>query len=275
MYYNAHGGSCCGYAHLYDMDHGTIVSLDERLATHFREGNSNRVLEVILSERQVTATRVQSARTDNRWSESVREAGGWPAVLASRGFRLSARWRNSNSGQICYQFLKTTEFLPLTNLPFDWEAARTAAPLLGAAPLPHPNAGDILTDRIALTLEPGTMIENINLPGTGARPFVSYSNNGGYIRIRTNRGTTAGWVLGNCRIARQQPVVVPPAPPPAPVPVLTVFSTYHNAYNNGERRGAGYDTYAQARQAAPRCRRVDRRDIRSTGQIQWVESVTE
>lgn len=120
MPYNRHGGGCCGYAHLWGLDNMDLATFNRAVDEHFappgNTTNNNRVLEVILSQRQVTPN-----VDGNRRHASIVEAGGWPTVLASRGFVLSAVWRNSNSGNNCYQFLKTTTFLDNnTDLPFTW-----------------------------------------------------------------------------------------------------------------------------------------------------------
>lgn len=115
LVYRDHGGGCCGYKHIFSFDYRTVEDLDRVLNEHFVPDNNNRVVEVILSERQVNPV-----SGDNRIPQSVREAGGWPAILAERGFRLVSRWRNSNSARNCYQFVKTNRWLSMTQrqLPF-------------------------------------------------------------------------------------------------------------------------------------------------------------
>ena len=116
MAYTPHGGGCCGYRHIYNVDRMSVEELDRVLAEHFQAGNNNRIVEIILSSRQVVSP---PPAHDDRFHDSVRAAGGWPVVLAARGFKLAAVWRNSNSGNFCYQFLKTTEF-HTGPLPFPW-----------------------------------------------------------------------------------------------------------------------------------------------------------
>lgn len=120
MTYAQHGGACCGYKHLYGLDRMSVDAFDRALTEHFIDGNNNRVLEVILSARQVASPPTTG---DNRFHPTVVEAGGWPSVLAARGFVLSAVWNNSNSSNVCYQFLKTTTFLDNTATPF-WNGER-------------------------------------------------------------------------------------------------------------------------------------------------------
>lgn len=59
--------------------------------------------------------------------------------------------------------------------------------------------------------------------------------------------------------------------PFAPIVVfdpVVVFSTYHNVYRGG-RRGAGYDSYAEAVDARRNDGRIDRRDVYSDGTVNW------
>lgn len=122
MAYSNHGGGCCGYKHIYALDVMTIAQLDAVLDDHFNtepgNGGDNRVVEIILSERQVNPA-VENLR---RQTACVRAAGGWPTVLAARGFIFTRRWRNSNSRNYCYQFLKVTEWASMAadSLPFDY-----------------------------------------------------------------------------------------------------------------------------------------------------------
>ena len=100
MYAN-HGGGCCGVKHLFSLDYMSLEEFDRSCAEHFVVVNPNRILEVILSERQ---TRV--VETDRRFDRSIIDAGGWPAVLAARDFKLAETWRNSNTNNMCYRFVK-------------------------------------------------------------------------------------------------------------------------------------------------------------------------
>jgi hypothetical protein len=135
MDYRNHGGQCCGYGHIFNFDHATEVDLDNCLQQHdFAAGGNNRVCEVILSRRQVDPTHYTGAV-----SVSVRNAGGWPAILARKGFRLAAVWNNSNTGRHCYQFIKIDRLLtddPVYELPFDWQGLVAAAQGNGVAVAP-------------------------------------------------------------------------------------------------------------------------------------------
>lgn len=65
-----------------------------------------------------------------------------------------------------------------------------------------------------------------------------------------------------------------PAPRAAPAAPAIVASFYYNVLAAG-RSTAGHDTYAAARDAAPRCRRVDRLNVYASGYRRWVENVRE
>ena len=129
MEYVPHGGQCCGYAHVYGFDRSTPEDLDRIIDQHFvpagsgpgGRGNMNRIREAILSERQVTAR-----EGGGLISREVIAAGGWPAILADRGFRLAAIWQNSNSGRNCYQLLKLSDWSRTddNNTPFPWQGGR-------------------------------------------------------------------------------------------------------------------------------------------------------
>ena len=97
-----HGGHCCGISHLFGFDDSTEQDLLECI----RRGYSgdfgrgpNRILECILTDRQLLPS-----NTDRRVLQSVRDVGGWSAILRREGFKLKAVWRNSNTGRICYMF---------------------------------------------------------------------------------------------------------------------------------------------------------------------------
>jgi hypothetical protein len=139
-----HGGQCCGIRHIYAMDHSSVDELDRYISNLDRANNvggpdSGRLIEIVLSERQVTG------EGNGGWHHSVRDAGGWPAVLAARGFRLVSRFNNANSGRNCYIFHRVPHFMSIRNqdLPFDWHHNRGAVNLgVGgpgrAAPAPAP-----------------------------------------------------------------------------------------------------------------------------------------
>jgi len=128
-----HGGNCCGVRHIYGFDSSRpdeltrlLAQVDAMRSVDRASGDAHRLTEVILSERQVTA---DSGNTG--WTAEVREAGGWPAILAANGFSLVNRFENANSGKKCYIFHRVNNPLSLTDLPFDWTGplgAQRAAP---------------------------------------------------------------------------------------------------------------------------------------------------
>ena len=73
---------------------------------------------------------------------------------------------------------------------------------------------------------------------------------------------------------REEPVDAPVVAPAEPPPARVISSTYHNVFRDG-RRGAGYDTYAEAWENRGRRNRVDRRQIMSNGEIVWNENIHE
>lgn len=73
---------------------------------------------------------------------------------------------------------------------------------------------------------------------------------------------------GPVRAAIPAAPVVPAAPPEA----RAVFSTYHCVFRDG-RRGAGYDSHAEAQANLGRRTRVDRRTIMSNGDIVWAANI--
>lgn len=108
-----HGGACCGVRHIHEMDNTSV----EEFSTLVRHvdglanggGNrSSRLIEVILSERQVTG---------NRNDPSVVAEGGWPVVLRRHGFRLVSAFNNANTARNCYVFHRADQ---RTTLPFEW-----------------------------------------------------------------------------------------------------------------------------------------------------------
>jgi hypothetical protein len=117
----SHGGGCCGVFHIssFSQDFGgkrtdamcqkeIQAALDRYLVT----GNNNRLCEAVL--------------TDNQCN---RNGGQWPRVLRRMGFKLVARFRNSNSGNVCNVFHKINKPLSLEpeNIPFEWGPPLTLA----------------------------------------------------------------------------------------------------------------------------------------------------
>lgn len=122
-----HGGGCCGIRHIYGMDNSTYDEVDELIAeVDNEEGQGNRLIEIILSSRQVGAPGA-GMRARN-------PEGGWPAFMQSRGFRLVSRFNNSNSGNDCYIFHRVPHFLSTRPgvLPFTWTHGDTSPGVMQA-----------------------------------------------------------------------------------------------------------------------------------------------
>lgn len=111
-----HGGECCGVKHVHDFDlpERDTAALDRVLKAVCPAGNPNRLSEVVLTDGQMQQ--------------------GWGPILRARGFRLVARWRNSNSGNVCNMFVMVPTELSMedADLPWIWEgdAHLQAAPAL-------------------------------------------------------------------------------------------------------------------------------------------------
>lgn len=268
-----HGGQCCGVWHLHGMDYTSIAELDERISQHFVHGNMNRVLEIILSARQVEDPR---STDGGRINHTIVAAGGWAAVLAQRGFRLTEAWTNSNSSRRCYRFIKLTEFLENaeTHVPRAPRGFVEAGGVVQAAVVP--NAGPARVTDVA------AIVRNLTTRDVGV-VLRSYINDEGVRMLVVRLNDTAAerrWASHNCAIVADAPGIPPVEEvinnrreePPAPPRV--VFSTFHNVFQQPRgRSNAGWDTYEQARQNAPRARQIDRRDIMSDGSVVWVTTV--
>ena len=126
--YADHAGSCCGIKTAWSFDYATREEFETVYNNHFVRGNNNRLLEVVLSERQV------NLRTQG---ERARMLEDWPAILAEKGFTLVNRFRNSNTGRICYVFHKLNERLPMSPeyLPFNWPADQIEPGVQPVAPV--------------------------------------------------------------------------------------------------------------------------------------------
>lgn len=153
MIYDSHGGQCCGYGHIYNFDNASISDLTDCLEEHNNAARgTNRICEVILSERQVNPS-----ENDARITPEVRAAGGWPTILAERGFRLAAQWQNSNTGRRCYQFINVPRLLTDAEgyrPPFAWDGPVVNAQR-GNVPPPPPPVRVVSTEYYAHLREGG------------------------------------------------------------------------------------------------------------------------
>lgn len=250
-----HGGSCCGIRQIYGFDHSTVAELDEYIRELDNEhGQGNRLIEVVLSQRQVRGDRAP--------------AGGWTAALAERGFRLVSRFNNSNSHNDCYIFHRVPAFKSIApaDLPFPWSHDAIPVAQQGI----HEAGGPGVAGRAAAA--PAWRA------GDRFRYMAAGSSHHGYIGvIRSIEGANAVVIwetpdatfrtvsLRHCaRMERQH----------TPPEVVAVATFYANHYVE-RGRGALYPTLAACRAAAPRCRRQDRLTIMSDGTQRWVDNVTE
>lgn len=301
MQYERHGGGCCGYGHIYEMDNSTPAVLRAEIERHLRAARGvNRIVEVILSERQI------NPRTDwerNQIRREVTEAGGWPAVLAAEGFRLAAEWRNSNSGNNCYQFIRIPELLtdsPDYNRSFRWEAE--IVPAVAVAPIPAPVVEGIPeryrgehpqppANRVDPEL-PMLLWDNrtnqyfpvvrfrvtderrIHASGRGYGCTLTgdiwYYMDTGRLGGSPTRGQLINYVP-DAPAAPVQAVPVQAAPPPAPAPR---FNEYYADLRGSGRHGP-FETIEAARARYPRCRRFVRRTIMSDGNSLWFDVARE
>ena len=155
MTYARHGGGCCGIGHIYNLDNMTVDILDSEIERHFSEDTARgerRVVEIILSSRQVVTP---PPAGDRRFAECVRTAGGWPVVLAARGFVLTESFVNSNTGNTCYRFILIRGGGLNPNdreTPFTWTGGRVE----------HRVSPEIVTINVPVTLAVGDSVRVIN-----------------------------------------------------------------------------------------------------------------
>lgn len=297
MDYEGHGGSCCGYGHIFAMDHTSVEDFRGGLEEHrTAAAGLNRIVEVILSERQVNP---QTAWERGQIHDSVTAAGGWPAVLAAEGFRLAAEWCNSNSGNRCYQFIRIPVLLTDDagyNRTFRWEAG--IIPAVGVAPIPvpvvpgvperyqgvhpQPPAGPVdhtlpilVWDNRTSMYYPVTRARSTDV-GIEPRIYASGTGRGCtltndiWYRAATGRlggDPLRGQLVNYVPDAPAAPVPAPAAPVAAPAPQPRFTEFYANLRDSG-RRGP-FETIEVAREAYPRCRNFDVRMIRSDGSSVW------
>ena len=282
----AHGGNCCGARHIYDFRNNVQDDI-RQLERHIRENRNHLLMEVILSNRQATEK---------------------PQVidkLQELGFVYSSSWVG-NHGTPVHRFERTGRRLALNTNQFNWRGMTSSDRLRGDLPnlTDETNAGRNgiglrMSDAQNNTLEVGDLVEIVgstsryngqrfritrftrNYEGAGRNGFKAVFQNqggggGGFSIIlgnlvRSMRGDNHNQnqqeipqqLHDNAEVVQQEAIPVEPR---------VVFSTWHNNYRT-TGRGAGFDTLLLAREAAPRCRRQDRRDIMSDETIVWVDNV--
>lgn len=269
-----HGGQCCGMRHIYGMDNVSVDELDRRIRELDNEaGQGNRLIEVVLSSRQVGERRAGNAGA--RWHETVMAAGGWPAVLQERGFRLVSRFNNSNSSNDCYVFHRVPRFNSLepANLPFDWR--HEVAPRVPAAGGPGRMTAAAARPAGALRVGDRATYNNPNNRNHGNTAEITWISGDG--RFVSGRWTATGadfqrYSAAGFTVTREAPA----QPAPDPRRTVATISTFHNVLRAG-RSEAGFPTWVAARAAAPRARQVDRKDtvVRADGTttVNWIEGV--
>lgn len=268
MQYARHGGACCGYAHVYGFDNATPADLDRIIHEHRTNGGggTNRILEAILSERQLNPPREGGSIT-----RQTRDAGGWVAVLAQRGFRLAAEWTNSNTGRNCYQFL-LIENLHTDRADhrrsFEWpERIERALPVeVVIQDVFTPAVRDTLRRLVAgnhyediLTV---TVVENGVFRGIWRDGTVSGAFRIAQISPQTWRKVEFRQGNDGSRPAAQVPPPVPDRPA-----VRTVLTEYFAVYAGGWVGRVSYDSVADLRADQPRVRRYRTRVFQSDGTL--------
>jgi hypothetical protein len=160
--------------------------------------------------------------------------------LARRGFVFDGRWINGNHNRTNYRFTRCDNRLPLS-LP-QWNGMVADPDLAGALPSVPGTVG-----------QTRTVEGHLNIP----------------IRERNDRGRADDRHVFSGMV---RPYPLPPAPPaPAPQEVRRVGVYWHCVFRDG-RRGAGYQTFADATRNLGRRTRIDRFEIMSDGTTRWVEN---
>ena len=274
-----HGGGCCGSNHIHGFREGDDADTADLERIVRGEIPNNYLVEVILSNKQ------------------AREKPMLIAKLQELGFVYSSSW-TGNHGTPVHRFERTGARLALAANTFNWQGMMASSTLSGTLPT-------IFTGNIDQAIGRGFPVMNgrvlrgsrvvINSPASqynGRSMWVRRCSDNwpseGLNRYRAHLSETidgpeiTSIVCGHLRLIDANNVQPPVAPqvhenapanerPVAAGPVV-VFETYHNHYQrNG--RGAGYDNRELAREAAPRCRRIDRREIMSDGTVRWVDNV--
>ena len=223
--------------------------------------------------------------------------------LADLGFVLDAHWINSVHGSHVYRFTRCDSRRPLLDGPIagNWPGMVLTQDLTGDLPRIQQGAANAGVPRRGRDLfQVGDRVR-VHEGGRNGRDFdiegIVEDGRGGYLaRMRDDRNGNAMFRISfnnltlregvERRNAAAQPAVRPQRHENARVPAAlrdapaaqapgnpqVVGRYWHCVFRDG-RRGAGYQTYAEANRNLGRRTRVDRFEILSDGTTRWVERV--
>lgn len=291
MRYTAgHSTSCCG-AHSFS-GFGPAENQNPNIINQtMQQGPVGRLADITLNRGQITQNPAMMQR------------------LADLGFVLDAHWVNSVHRSDVYRFTRCDTRRPLLEgIQGHWNGMVMNAGLTGDLPaVPNIRGGAQPERRGHNRFRPGDRVRVIN---TATRRFgreftIEDCPNGGWdviARMRDDRENNVMFRLSydslelvqavearevlpvpaaqrhqnaEFAVAANAPVpAAPPAPPPAPAPqpVRIVGRYWHCVFRDG-RRGAGYQSFAEANRNLGRRTRIDRFEIQSNGETRWVERV--
>ena len=291
MEYSRHAGGCCGISVVHGFDDATEADLDGILRRHDtmneHGAGAGRLLEAVLSERQVNP---DFGRNATMIVESIRNRGFWAPILFSKGFRLVARFRNSNSDQICYVFHRHPEFmdhvggLPFPSTPADISralaAGRLVVPTAATSTLTREMFGRHLTVEDIPNIPVGTRLRYVFAGQEGASDnyhnrvytFVGSRNRRSIAVTEVDGGGRDAFNINRFQIVEDQmpeapPVVPPVVEDPVPTVVTRLYVARLEATPHLER---AFFSLEDLRAVYPRARNVCRRDVYSDGQIHEV-----
>ena len=292
MRYNAgHSTSCCG-AHSFS-GFGPAENQNPNIINQtMQQGPVGRLADITLNAGQIRNNPQMMQR------------------LADLGFVLDAHWINSVHRSDVYRFTRCDTRRPLLQGIEDaWRGMVMTAGLTGDLPA-VPNApGGAAGQRVGrLRFRPGDRVRVINRATRrfGREFIIEDCPNGGWdmiARMRDDRENNAMFrlsydslelvqaveardpvpaapapqrhenaefaVVANAPVPAAPPAP-PPAPQPAPQPARIVGRYWHCVFRDG-RRGAGYQSFAEATRNLGRRTRIDRFEILSDGTSRWVE----
>lgn len=108
MIYSAHGGDCCGRAHLYNLPgtHNlpTLKDRVEKLRSEIRRHFPDHLTENYVKRKHGVVIEIVAAGDQiPKWDEALRAVG----------FKRVCTWRNSNSGNKCISYMQATHRLKM------------------------------------------------------------------------------------------------------------------------------------------------------------------